>query len=138
MQFGEGGSDSKIFVDEISSAYARYAKSLGFNTDLLSSNDGHVILKVVGLGAGKAFQNEPGKHCCQRVPDTENHGRRHTSMISVAILPIQENVYKPLDAEEIEITTCKGSGPGGQHRNTTDSAVRVKHIPTGITVFIDG
>ncbi len=72
------------------------------------------------------------------MPVTESGGRRHTSIISVAVLPIREDLYKPLSGKDLEITTQGGHGPGGQHQNKTDSAVRAKHIPTGLTVFING
>lgn len=136
LQFGEGGQDSKIFVDELFAAYLKYAQNLGFKSELLHGSEGHIIAKFVGDGVGRAFRHEPGKHCVQRIPPTETKGRKQTSMISVAVLPIPKKVEKPLTESEVEITTTKGSGPGGQHRNKTESAVRAKHIPTGITVFI--
>lgn len=138
IQFGEGGEDSKLFVKDLFSAYYKYAKSLNLDVTDLHLSEGHVIIKITGKGAGKAFQHEAGKHCVQRVPPTERGGRHHTSMISVAVLPIKPNIEQELDLSEVEITTTKGSGPGGQHRNKTESAVRVRHKPTSISVLIDG
>lgn len=138
IRFGEGGTDSKLFVGDLYDAYSRYAKSLGLKVEELYLGDGHIIASIKGKGAGKAFQHEPGKHTVQRVPPTENKGRRHTSIVSVAVLPMKPNVEKDLNMQEVEIMTTKGTGPGGQHKNKTESAVRVKHVPTGITVLIDG
>tara|TARA_Y100000034_G_scaffold125827_1_gene176136 strand:+ start:6454 stop:7056 length:603 start_codon:yes stop_codon:yes gene_type:complete len=118
--------------------YVKYAESKGIKSELLHSSDGHVVGVFKGKGAGKAFQNEPGKHCCQRVPPTENKGRRHTSFVSVAVLPLPDKNVAPLNKADIRIDTMRGSGPGGQHRNMTDSAVRMVHKPTKITVLIDG
>lgn len=95
-------------------------------------------MKFQGKNVASAFQHESGKHCCQRVPITESKGRRHTSIISVAVLPIKENTYEPLNDKDLEITTQGGHGCGGQHQNATDSAVRMVHKPTGLKVFING
>lgn len=135
---GEGGADSRLFVDELASAYVRYARSLGLAVSILASRDGHVRLLVSGAGSWEAFRHEPGKHACQRIPETESHGRRHTSLVSVAVMPFACDAIEPLDDEDIETVTQHGHGPGGQHQNKTDSAVRMRHIPTGITVFING
>lgn len=88
--------------------------------------------------ANKYFYREVGKHVVQRIPPTERNGRRQTSVITVAItFPFQE-IIEPLNLQEVEITPTRGSGPGGQHRNKVESAIRAVHIPTGISVFIDG
>ena len=137
VQFGEGGEDSKLFVEELFGAYCRYAEKLGFSYDILSKNHGHVIGRFVGKNVGKAFDNEPGKHCVQRVPPTESSSRRHTSMIAVAILPIRKDV-PALKEKDVEIRTQKGHGKGGQHQNKTESAVRALHRETGLSVFING
>jgi peptide chain release factor 1 len=130
--------DSKLFVRDLYDAYNKYAKSLGLKVEELYLGDGHIIANVKGKGAGKAFQYEAGKHTVQRVPPTEHKGRRHTSIVSVAVLPMRPDVEKNLNLSDVEIMTTKGTGPGGQHKNKTESAVRAKHLPTGITVFIDG
>lgn len=138
LQFGEGGTDSKLFVNDLLSAYLRFAERRKLKSELLATEDGHMIVKFTGIGAAQAFAQESGKHVVQRVPPTENNGRRHTSVISVAVLPINESVEAPLKDVDLQITTQRGHGKGGQHQNTTDSAVRMKHIPTGLTVFING
>jgi peptide chain release factor 1 len=138
IQFGEGGEDSKNFVHELFSAYTKYAESLKIKSEVLHSSKGHVIGLFKGKNVGKAFKHESGKHCCQRVPQTEGKGRRHTSVVSVAVLPLPDKTVPLLKESEVEITTTKGTGPGGQHKNKTESAVRVKHLPTKIRVFIDG
>ena len=118
--------------------YVRYAQSLRAKSELLHSSFGHKIVKFSGDGIGRAFKGEPGKHIVQRNPPTENKGRRHTSVVSVAVLPLQpERDCKPLPESELEVTTMVGTGPGGQHKNRTQSCVRIRHRPTGITVVID-
>lgn len=138
IRFGVGGTDSKLFVKNLYDAYCKYAKSLGLSVVPLLEDDGHIVAQVKGKGAGEAFQHEAGKHCVQRIPPTEKGSRKHTSMISVAVLPMKDDVERELDMNEVEIETTGGSGPGGQHQNKTESAVRAKHTPTGITVFING
>lgn len=128
-----------MFVDDLFSAYLKYAQGLGLKSELLDSAFGHVIAKITGDGAGKAFQHEPGKHCVQRIPPTESKGRKQTSMVVVGVLPIKDDAdFEPLKDEELEITCQTGHGKGGQHQNKTASAVRMKHIPSGLTVFING
>jgi peptide chain release factor 1 len=95
-------------------------------------------MKVGGKNVVRAFKHESGKHVVQRYPKTESKGRRHTSTISVAVLPLLEPSFEPLLENEIEVKTQGGSGPGGQHQNTTDSAVRMTHKPTGLQVYING
>lgn len=97
-----------------------------------------MIVKISGVGVWDAFRHESGGHCCQRVPQTETKGRKQTSMISVGVMPIKEDVWEPISESEYEVTTQCGHGPGGQHQNKTQSAVRVKHKETGIVVFING
>jgi peptide chain release factor 1 len=118
--------------------YCNYAKMLHLKTELLSQSDGHAIITVKGAEAVKAFQHESGKHCVQRIPKTESKGRKHTSIISVAVLPLKDTSIEPINEKDLNITFQKGSGPGGQHQNTTDSAVRIKHKPTGVSVVIEG
>lgn len=135
---GEGGADSKLFVSELASMYVRYAHSVGLVVSILATRDGHMTLKVSGNSPWGVFQHEPGKHVCQRVPVTESRGRRHTSLVSVAVMPIKDDAVEPLRDEDVKVETCGGHGPGGQHQNNTDSAVRMRHLPTGIMVFING
>jgi peptide chain release factor 1 len=96
-----------------------------------------MTLRFAGPGVWKAFENEPGKHVVQRVPPTERNGRRHTSVVSVAVLPILSG-YPSIPENEIEIITQRGHGPGGQNQNKVESAVRARHKPTGLHVFING
>lgn len=139
IKFGEGGDDSRIFVDQLFSAYLRYAQSLGFTAELLFSGEGHMMAQICGSHVGRAFRHESGKHVVQRVPPTETKGRRQTSIVSVGVLPIRsDNTVQAIPENELEITTTKGTGPGGQHKNKTESAVRIVHKPTKISVVIDG
>lgn len=127
-----------MFVDDLFSIYMKYAVTLNFKATLLHTSYGHVIAKVTGTNVGSAFQHESGQHCCQRVPETEVKGRRHTSFVKVGVLPIQEATDEALLDSDLEVTTQNGHGPGGQHQNKTESAVRMKHKPTGLIVFING
>ena len=96
-------------------------------------------MKIAGDGVAQAFAYETGQHCIQRIPPTEHNGRKQTSYVGVAILPLPpERETKPLPPQELDIQTTKGCGPGGQNRNKVESAVRARHKPTGLEVFIDG
>ncbi len=106
----------------------------GFSLDLIESRPGIAILAIEGKKAAEAFKNEPGGHRFQRVPATERHGRVHTSTVTVVVLREPTEVELRIEDKELEWKTCRGSGAGGQHRNVTDSAVIVKHLPTGVTV----
>jgi peptide chain release factor 1 len=108
-------------------------------SELLESETGHIVARFYGKGVGLAFQYEGCQHCCQRIPPTESKGRKQTSYVKVAVLPIRDGKScKSLNEQDLEIITQRGHGKGGQHQNMTDSAVRMKHKPTGITVFING
>lgn len=139
VRFGEGGDDSKQFVKELFAAYALYAKRNNLTVEIVSSDDSHISATVTGAGAGKVFLYESGKHCVQRIPENDRKGRKQTSMVAVAVLPVKTDTPMPqLKDCDIQIETCGGHGPGGQHQNATDSAVRMRHVPTGIVVFING
>lgn len=138
--FGEGGEDSKLFVADLLETYLKYASNSGLVYEVLTKEHGHAIAKITGKGVWKAFQNEPGKHVVQRVPPTERGGRRQTSIVTVAVMPLPpENTQEPLPKKDLEIICQTGKqGAGGQNVNRVKSAVRMKHKPTGMTVFING
>lgn len=96
------------------------------------------MAKITGSGAGAAFQHEPGKHCCQRIPETETNGRKHTSMVSVAVLPIKEETWEALPEGELKVEAVNLGGKGGQHQNRTLSGCRMTHLPTETKVTING
>lgn len=136
---GSGGEDSKLFVHDLFSAYTKWASHNHLKVEILDSQHGQVSAKIVGKKALALFKNEPGQHCIQRVPPTEKNNRRQTSYVMVAVLPMPpKHQIKLLPESEIEVTTMRGSGPGGQHRNMTDSCVRMVHKQTGYVVTIDG
>lgn len=137
MAAGEGGEDSKLFVEEMLALYSKWAIQHRFSVDIVHKVFGQVVLLVEGERVASLFAHEPGKHCVQRVPPTERNGRRHTSMITVAVLPVR--VHGPaFDERDVEIKTQRGHGKGGQNQNKVESAVRAVHRPTGISVFING
>jgi len=114
-----------------------YCKYKGLSCQILAAAKGYMSLEITGVGAYSTFKHEPGKHIIQRVPPTETKGRVHTSVVTVTLSPIFTYTKSKLDMKEITIKTQRGSGPGGQHRNKTESAVKVTHTPTGMQVFID-
>ena len=134
---GEGGSDSQNFCFELAAIYLKYAERLGFEKEILSSSESRITLWFKGKTVKAAFDNESGKHVVQRVPPGERNGRRHTSVVGVAVLPIMADI-PTLDIRDVSWTAMRGSGPGGQNRNKVASTVRMIHKPTGITVVIDG
>lgn len=121
-------------------SYAKYATRNGLCSYLLEESEGHISYKITGKNAGKLFSQEIGKHVIQRVPPTETKGRRQTSVVVVGILPMPpENSIKPLRAQDLEVIVQTGKqGAGGQNVNRVHSAVRMKHKPTGLHVFING
>lgn len=127
-------------MTDLLTTYEKYAAILGFKTENIHQENGHAILKVMGRNVWNAFKHEPGKHVVQRVPPTERSGRWQTSVISVAVLPLPpENKLEPLAEKDLEVTTQTGKQKaGGQNVNKVASAVRMKHKPTGISVFING
>lgn len=138
VKAGEGGDDSKLFAETLFTAQVKFATSQGLHAELLSADVGHFVARVSGPRVWAILSPEVGTHCVQRVPPTETKGRRHTSYLSVAVLPILRQVTRDLNMDEVKVTTQGGSGPGGQHQNMRDSAVRMTHRPTGIQVFING
>jgi peptide chain release factor 1 len=109
-----------------------------FDVEVIATAESSCVLRVSGKGARAAFAREAGGHRWQRVPPTEKRGRIHSSTVTVAVMPIPERQRVRLDPRDLRLDTLRGSGAGGQHRNKTDSAVRVTHLPTGTVVFIDG
>lgn len=122
------------------STYLKYASVLNLKSELVHQEHGCVIIKITGKNVWEAFKNEPGKHVVQRVPPTEKNGRRQTSVITVVVVPLPpENSQQSLQDKDLEVIYQTGKqGAGGQNVNRVKSAVRMKHKPTGLSVFING
>jgi peptide chain release factor 1 len=131
---GAGGDEAGLWAGDLYRMFTRYAERRGFKTETLSASDGSYTFEVRGDGAYSVFKFEGGTHRVQRVPETESQGRIHTSTATVAVLPEAEEVDVQIDPNDLEIDVYRSSGPGGQSVNTTDSAVRITHKPTGIVV----
>ncbi len=131
---GAGGDEASLWAGDLYRMLTRYAERLGFKVEPLSIGDGDYTFAVKGDGAYSVFKFEGGTHRVQRVPETESQGRIHTSTATVAVLPEAEEVEVQLDESDLQIDVYRSSGPGGQSVNTTDSAVRITHKPTGIVV----
>ncbi|MDR0340414.1 MAG: PCRF domain-containing protein, partial [Puniceicoccales bacterium] len=141
IRAGTGGDEAALFVGDLYRMYVRHAELIGWTTEILSGHGAEcggfkeIIFSMNGEGVYRTLKYESGVHRVQRIPVTEANGRIHTSTATVAVLPEAEEVDVQIAPEELEITVCRASGPGGQGVNTTDSAVQVLHRPTGMIVI---
>src|SRR3954449_2834463 len=134
VRAGTGGEEAGLFAGDIYRMLTRYAERRRFKPEPLSVADGDYTFEIKGNGAYSVFKYEGGTHRVQRVPETESQGRIHTSTATVAVLPEAEDVDVHIDQNDLQIDVYRSGGPGGQSVNTTDSAVRITHKPSGIAV----
>jgi peptide chain release factor 1 len=140
IRAGAGGSDSALFAADLFRMFTRYGEAKGWKIETLDSSPSdlggfkEIVFTVTGTDVYKRLKHESGVHRVQRVPATEAQGRVHTSTVTVAVLPEAEEVDIEIKPEDLEISVCRASGPGGQGVNTTDSAVQILHKPSGLIV----
>jgi len=141
IRAGAGGDEASLFAADLCRMYTRLAERRGWRVEQMSASESgidgfkEVVLSITGEEVYRALKFESGVHRVQRVPETESQGRIHTSTVTVAVLPEAEEVDVQINANDLEITATRASGAGGQHVNTTDSAINIVHKPTGITVY---
>ncbi|MDY6824260.1 MAG: peptide chain release factor 1 [Thermodesulfobacteriota bacterium] len=140
IRAGTGGEEAALFASDLFRMYWRYAETKSWKTEVMNSHETgtggfkEIVFMVYGKGAYSHFKFESGIHRVQRVPETETQGRIHTSAVTVAVLPEAEDVELHIDPSDVKTDVFRSSGPGGQSVNTTDSAVRLTHLPTGAVV----
>ncbi len=140
IRAGTGGDEAALFAADLLRMYSRYCENKNFKINIMSLNETEiggikeVIANIEGKNVYKKLKYESGVHRVQRVPSTETGGRIHTSTATVAVLPEPEDVDIDIDEKDLKVDTYRASGPGGQHVNKTDSAIRITHVPTGIVV----